>query len=419
MYKFFLKSKNISRDAIVWNIVASTLLSGMSALLLIIVVRFLNDLDAAIFSLGFSIAQMMLTIGYFDMRAYQATDVNHEHPFTRYLTSRIITCTLMLFVSFLYVQLKQYDLYKSLIILMLCVFKMFDALEDVFHGQFQVNGRLDIASKLQTFRVVLCMLLFSITIMIFHNLLFSIIIVILISVFVLILFDIPLVSKFDTLSLDGNSKKVMQLLLTCLPLCIGSYLSLYIGNSPKYAIDTFLEPINQTYFNILFMPSYVVNLFCGFALRPLLTTLAKQYNDGYFKAYIKTIFKLVLLIIGLTIVIEIGAFLLGIPVLSIIYNLDLSPYKMELLILIFAGAISALGTLIYYALTIMRNQKLLLISYVITGISAYFVSPALVEKWHLFGASMANVVLYGLRTTIFIVIFIICFKQNTKLKKWK
>lgn len=419
MTKLFLNSKNISRDSFLWNTISSTLLSGMSALLLIVVVRFLNDLDAAIFSLGFSIAQMMLTIGYFDMRAYQATDVKHTHPFKRYFTSRIITCIVMLIVSVLYVQLKHYDFYKSFIIIMLCIFKMMDALEDVIHGLFQVNGRLDVAGKLQTFRAIVCMILFSLSIAITKNLLFSISLIIIVSIIIISVFNLPLISKFDTISFDTDLKSVLRLLLTCLPLFIGSYLSLYIGNSPKYAIDTFLEPVNQTYFNILFMPTYVVNLFCGFALRPLLTTLAKQYNDGYFKAYIKTIFKLVLLIIGLTIVIEIGAFLLGIPVLSIIYNLDLSPYKMELLILIFAGAISALGTLIYYALTIMRNQKLLLISYVITGISAYFVSPALVEKWHLFGASMANVVLYGLRTTIFIVIFIICFKQNTKLKKWK
>ena len=66
----------------------------------------------------------------------------------------------------------------------------------------------------------------------------------------------------------------MGILWECMPLFIGSYLTLYVGNAPKYAIDDFLELKYQTYYGILYMPSFVINLLSGFVFKPLLVDLS-------------------------------------------------------------------------------------------------------------------------------------------------
>ncbi len=413
MSKFFTTSTNVKRDSFIWNTISSTLLAGMSALLLVVVVRTLNDLDAAIFSLGFSIAQMMLTIGYFDMRAFQVTDVAKKYDFNTYLSSRLITCVIMIGFSFIYVIIKEYDIYKATIILLLCFFKMIDAVEDVFHGELQLHGRLDIAAKLQSFRVLISIVVFSLCLVISYNLMLSLILTTIISILI-VFTNIPIMRQYTELKLSKQYTTIYKLLLTCLPLFIGSYLSIYIGNSPKYAIDLYLEPVFQTYFNILFMPSFVINLFSSFAFRPILTSLALQFNEKKFSKYTKTISMLVIYSLFLTFIVIMISSFIGIPLLNLVYSVNLNGYKLELLLLLLGGGISAVGTILYYSLTIMRKQGLMLISYIITAAVTYFLTPFLVYNFGFSGASIAYVIIITIRALIYFVILVLCYKKHIK-----
>ena len=100
-----------------------------SVFLLFAVTRISGQTDAGIFSLAFSTAQMMLTIGYYEMRAFQVTDITTVYSFSDYLMSRILTCILMIVASVFFVWLSGYTPEKALIVVLVCVFKMFDALE--------------------------------------------------------------------------------------------------------------------------------------------------------------------------------------------------------------------------------------------------------------------------------------------------
>lgn len=405
-------NKNIEKKAFIWNIIASTLNAGMSAILLIAVTRTVGVAEAGIFSLAFSIAQLMLTIGYFDMRAYQVTDVKQEVQFRHYLASRVITCAIMMVVSIGYIWIKEYDRYKSTIILLLCILKMLDALEDVLHGLFQQRERLDVAGKLQSVRLIFTMAVFVTILTVSRNLSLACIGAILTSVLIIICFNFPIVPLFEKTEVEFDYVQLKKLFAACFPLFLGSYLALYMGNAPKYAIDEFLSPEYQTYYNILFMPSFVVNLFSGFAFRPLLTPLAKSWMDGDKKKYCSILKKLVLWVGALTVSALAGAYVLGIPILSFVYNTPLNDFKGVLLILILGGGISATGTILYYSLTVMRNQKLLLIGYAITAAAAFFLSPVMVKHFGITGAALAYLMLIALRIICFFITFLISYYKK-------
>lgn len=403
---------NIDKKSIFWNMIASTLNAGLSVLFLLIVTRILGVVEAGIFSLAYSVSMMMLTIGLFDMRTYQATDVGGDSNFKYYFTSRVITCILMLVGSGFYVMVNGYTPYKMTVVLLLCLLKMFDAFEDVFQGLFQQNERLDIAGKLQALRLTIVIFVFFITLLILKNLVFSIALSIITSLVIILFLLLPVANNFAKIELCFDKSQLFKIFIACFPLFLGSYLALYTENSPKYAIDQFLQPEFQTYFSILFMPSYVINLFSSFAFRPLITPMAKSWTGHHFDKFIGYIKKLSLFVIGFTFVTLIGTYFLGIPILSILYNTDLSSYKSVLILLIIGGGVSTLGTCIYYAITIMRRQKVLLVGYGISALCAYFVTPIMVSKYNLLGGAIIFVVLICIRTFCFLFSFLFYYKKE-------
>ena len=405
-------TENIQRKNVLWNMIASVLAAGQSALMLIIVNRTIGTDEAGIFTLAYSIAQMMMTIGYFDMRSYQVTDVKKEIEFKYYLSSRVITCVLMMLVSVFYIWMKHYTGYKAWIVLLVCLFKMFDAVEDVIQALFQKRGRLDVAGKLQSLRFVVIIVVFAVALIIIRDLAIAVIASIVVSAIVVLGFNVPLIKEFAELKLDFNFYELKKLLLACLPLFVGSYLALYMENSPKYAIDTYLTSADQAYYGMLAMTAFVVNLFSSFAFRPMLTPLAISWNDKKYSRYCKMLLKLLLWVVVLTVVIAIGAYILGIPVLSLVYGEDLSPFRMMLVIIIVAGGINSFGTILYYSLTTMRKQNWLLGGYIVTAIAAYFIAPYCVSHYGLMGAAWAFALIVTVRSLIFVGIFLASYVRR-------
>ena len=215
---------------------------------------------------------------------------------------------------------------------------------------------------------------------------------------------------FDTLRLHFHWAKLRSLFLACLPLFIGSYLASYLENAPKYAIDTYLSSSDQAYYGILAMMAFVVNLFSGFAFRPMLTPLAVHWNNRQMGEYLRIVRRLLLWVAALILICEVGAYLLGIPVLSFIYGTDLSQQKGVLLLVILGGGINSLGTILYHSLTVMRKQRWLLIGYIIAAISAFFIAPAFVQAYGLIGAASAFVLIVTIKACVFLAVFICCLQ---------
>ena len=63
--------ENIQRKNFIWNMLGSTLYSFASIILLAAATRVLGEDKAGVFSIAFTTGQLMLTIGFYEMRPYQ------------------------------------------------------------------------------------------------------------------------------------------------------------------------------------------------------------------------------------------------------------------------------------------------------------------------------------------------------------
>ena len=419
MFKKFwiIKEEDIGKQSVFWNMMSSGLNSIVSMLLLWVVTLLNGVSDAGIFSLGFSTSQMMLTIGNYGMRNYQATDVTNKYSIKVYEASRIVTNIIMMMSVLGFVWFEGYYFEKALITILLCLLKVTDAFDDVYGGYYQVKGRLDIAGKIMSIRIGAYVLGFILTLIFTHSLILSCLISIIISSIVLIVLihSTKIIISLEKPSFQWN--KIWNLLTECFPLCISAFLLIYMGNAPKYAIDTYLTAKDQAYYTYLFMPCFVTNLFVGFALQPLLVRLSKSWVHKEYRKFIKLCGLIFAGALIISTIIIIGGAILGCPILSIIFGVSLSAYTNVLVVLLIGGAFFAFAVIEQVILTVMRRQVYLLVGFGIASAIAMFISGILVKKFALLGAAYAYTISAGaLFLVLAFMIFIFLYLEKKKNK---
>lgn len=376
----------------IWNVIGSLSNALSSFILLLIVNRLVGSYEGGLFSIGFATAQLMAIVGCFEVRAFQSTDANDNYKFKDYYVFRLITCSAMIIISIVFIFIKGYDNRKALVVFLLCIYKMIDSLADVFEGLFQVKNRLDLTGKALTLRVIISTITLFISLLLYNNLIIALILICISAYFVYLLYT-KRKAKAMIMSNDKfNIIRIKDLFMECLPLFLASFLHMYIINAPKYCIDYLMSPEFQNIFTIIFMPAFVINLLCIFLLRPSVVDVAQSYKKKEMVKLNRIINSLCLYVTVIGIICIVGMRFIGLPILEFVYNIDLSIYSKEVIIIMLGGLFNAIATIFYYLLTTIRIQKKIVIIYLITAIITIIISVPLVKRYSLLGASIISAI---------------------------
>lgn len=408
--EFLMSEDNIKRDSYLWNMAGSMLMAFQSVIMLMILTRTLGLVEAGIFTIAYANANLFLTIGKYGMRYFQVSDVKNQFTFAEYRVSRVVTSLGMLGVSAAYTLYASvsngYTMEKTQVIIWMCLFKVVDGIEDVYNGLYQRKNRLDVASKMLTLRMIFTIAVFGLGLIIVRDLLLALIIATIFTTILLILFIRWTYGGFSIGKERIEKKNIFLLLKVCFPLFAGSFLSFYIGNAPKYAIDAILTDELQACYGFIAMPVFVIGLLNNFIFNPMLFRMSMLWNEKKVKEFVyRTVMQTGVVAI-ITIVCMLGAWLLGIPVLSWMYNTDLTPYKTELLILLLGGGFLGLSGLLNAVITIIRYQKSLMWGYVVMAALAYIFSDRIVRHYEMMGAAILYAILMGGLCLIFTGLFV-------------
>ena len=265
-------------------------------------------------------------------------------------------------------------------------------------------------------RVSSSLIMFFILDLITKNVIIACIALVITNLILFLLWDVRILSKFQKVEIKFNKLHIKEILIECFPLAISTCLSLYIINATKYAIDNFGDYTMQTYFNVIYMPTFVINLVSAFVIKPFLKPFGDLWNRKEYSKFMKSIVYIILILAGATICIDIACALLGVPVLSFIYGIELSLYEIEMILLVISGFFYASATVMLYALSTIRKQKLTTLAYIITSIMALVVSNICVHKWQMRGAVVSNMVT---TVTLFILLTVFFVYELKKEKKEK
>lgn len=416
--RLFTKTRNPEKSGYIWNSIAGILFAMQSALLLIVITRTNNIDDAGVFSIGYAIASLMSFIGEFGVRKFQASDVSEHFSYIDYYSFRIITCVIMILACLGYVGFflitGRYSLNKFLIIMGICMIKLIEAYTDVFYGRFQQKHRLDIGAKTNSFRICLGLIACSLALVFTHDLLKSVFIWLAASLIGMFMSTFAASPGYCTYTIRFNFVKAKSLFVQCLPIFLGSFLLVYIGNAPKYAIDACLSEADQAKFNFIFMPVFVIGLLANFVFNPVLVSLAEEWNRKRIRAFDRMVLRQMMVIGGITALAVAVALTIGCPVLGWFYATDLSDSRMNLTILMIGGGMLALVNFFAIVITVIRYQHKLTIGYISAAVVAMAVSERVVSEYGITGAAVLYTSLMAVLAILFYVILKIGEKKGAK-----
>lgn len=392
MIKSFLYgSKDKMKSAYLWNTSAAMLNAFQTVFILMLISRIDPVIDAGVFTIAFAIGNLMLTIGKYGVRQFQVSDIEERYSFADYMLLRIFTSILMIIVSVVYVSVNYisglYNIQKCTVVILVCLAKVIDALEDVFHGMFQQHLRLDVAGKILTIRIMSYIVVYFVFYIITEDLIITSVIALIVSFVQFLLLNYIALKEFEIEKKKWRCNQMKRLCRECFPLFIASYLVIYIGNAPKYAIDKVMSSEAQACFTYIFMPVFVISLLSQFVYQPVISKMALLWHEGKFTQFKNLIWKQAGLIVLLSMVAVLGGYFLGIPVLSLLYGVNLKEYKTALVILLIGGGALAFVNFFQMIITIVRKQNLLIVGYMFAFLSFVFGGRKVVEHFGIVGIS--------------------------------
>ena len=441
----------------IWNAIGGMLNAGQSVLVLIIVTRVCGLEAAGLYSIAFATGNLFMYLGNYGVRNYQVSDVDEKFPFRSYVLHRLLTVALMLLAAAVYCT---YSLLrgayspanaKTMTVAAMCLLKAIDCLEEVLEGRLHQRGRLDLAGKMMTVRLLISIGGMLAVLVATRNLLTATNAAIILAAAAVILMAaacrrtlLPLQPAPELVADVGNAgaapgaaaknrgaatspaaasaavsaarrgalRDAAVLMRVCFPVCAANFLSFYLINAPKYAIDAAMNETAQAQYNFIAMPVFVIQLLGMFVYQPVLVRMTLSWNSADQKGFLRDFLRITA---GLLIIAALclgGAYVLGIPVLSALYATDLSALKPELLLILAGGVFLAMNGFYSAVLTLMREQNRIPFMYLAGAVLSLILTPHFVEISGIMGAVISFVLIMAIVCALLSAQFALAYKKH-------
>lgn len=387
-----------------WNAVGGVLNAGQSVFLLIVITRVCGLEAAGIFSIAFATGNLFLYLGNYGVRNYQVSDLSEKYSFHDYLRHRLCTVLLMLAAAAVYTawsaKTGNYSHYKTSCVLAMCVCKAVDCLEEVFEGRYQQKGRLDRSGKLVTFRLLVSIGGMIAVLLVTRDLLTAVWwgVFLAVAASALIIWRYRETAAFERTAFSFSG--IAGLMRECFPVCAANFLSFYLINEPKYAIDAAMDETAQACYNFIAMPVFVIQLLNMFLYQPMLIRMTASWENGRRKEFLGYFGRICGALALISAPILLAAWILGIPVLSWLYATDLSALRTELLLIMTGGIFLAFNGFYCAVLTIMRKQREIPLTYLAGAVLSLVSTPVMVRESGIVGAVLSFVLVMAAVTVL-------------------
>lgn len=360
---FLIDAKDKKKSAYIWNMLAYTGNSFQSMLLMLVISRMGNMTDVAMVSIGFTVASMLVLVGKYAVRNYQVSDIKMAYTYGEYVYTRIVTTAGMALAAVGYLVFccfyKDYTADKMICVALLSGPRFLEAVEDVFHGDLQRNGRLDVAAKIwavRTWGYIVCFAaLYGLT----GAIVLSAAVSLLVAIVIWGILNHAVYDLFPK-NMAREKGKAWELLKNCFPLAVSTFTVMYIANSPKYTVDAVFTSEEQACFNIVFMPVFVITLLGNYIYNPIVKSLASLWEEEQGQKIRRIMYFQVLVLMSSAGLVALCGKWFGIRLLEILYKVSLKQYETEFVLLMIAGGALAVFNFLVVISTVIRKQNMLL-----------------------------------------------------------
>lgn len=376
-------------------------------LLTIVVTQLAGAEQAGMFSMAFITGLVLMFMGNYGVRTFQVSDLSERYAFSDYQVNRVVTCVAMMFVGAAYCFMRGYDGQMFTICMGVYLYKMVDALADVYEGRLQQADKMYLAGLSQALRSVAVVVVFSLLLLVTRNLAIASVAMAITAFISLFVLTLPLAFFETPKSRRWNPKGVVDLLKQCFPLFVALFLFNLIENMPKFVMEGMLAYENQLYFNALYFPAQGILLTVSMIYKPLLVRLAEVWADPKRrKRFDFAIFAIVGVTVALTGLVMAFMGWIGIPIMSFLYGIDFEPFRGLSFVMIAAGGVTAVIDFLYQAITVLRRQKDVTKLYLLTFAFSIFVPLLLIGFTGLSGAVLSYLIVMCILLSLLVMEYV-------------
>lgn len=404
--------KNLLKKNFIWNIIGSGFTAFNSLFFMIIVTRINGINNAGIFTFAYATASFLNIIGTYSGRTYQIND-DSDITDSDYFYSKIFTCFVMLIAGALFCLFRGYELSKTIVIIELIIYRGIDAFSEGFFAIIQEHNQLYKVGISLFLKAAIGLPCFLFIDLLTHSTILSILCIDITSLVIILFYDYRNVKLLNFNVEKLNIRNVVRTITLGFSAFAFCFLTQYVLNAPRYAIDSLLADKYQTIFGIIIMPATIVSLLLTFVLQPFVISLKNDLKEDKRK-FLNLTLKLVLIIIILGVIVTIGVVLCGEFIFKLLYGINLKKYGVDLLLIMIGSVCYAITSILSTSLISMKSTFSQFMIYVIVSIFALSTSHFLVSNYSVLGACLNYFSSILLLLVLYICVFVFVYKKYSK-----
>lgn len=403
------------RGTMLWNSVSLVYYLACQWIITVLVTRLAGYHAAGNFSIAMACTGAFFSLAQFGVRQFQVSDIKKEYSSGTYIAARLVTCIAALILCTSYVFLYGYDKQQAICILLYMLFKLMEAVVDVFQGIQQTAWRLDIAGISYFARGTLTVLIFFVLLRQGYSLNSAVMGMSSVSMLVILVWDIPQTKRLERIKPEWRFENIFRILKTCAALLVYTISTSIITYIPRQMAAQVVGIEQLGIYATVATPVLIVQVCASFVFNPLVPLFAENYEKGRGNAF-KTLFiRCILSIVGLLIIALTGSALFGKWGLALLFgpvgalNSDLLPAIIITTILV------ALSGFLAYILIAIRSTKPLYLCAACPVVVVMFTAKWLIQKTMLQGISYTIIIALIIQCGILIPF--VWYRLNKKFKE--
>jgi O-antigen/teichoic acid export membrane protein len=335
------------RNNFVWTFAGSVLYAGCQWGMLSAIAKLGSPSIVGQFTLGLAISAPVFMFTNLQLRAVQATDVNAECGFADYFTLRLTATLLGLMAIAALLPFVVASSAVRLIVLLVAFSKCIECISDVTAGLLQREERLKRVAISQIIRGCGSLLVFSLAFAWFHNLALSVLAMSGVWFVVLLFYDVPnvkaLIGRHEAF-FRFDRRVLWRLAMLGLPLgWVATFASLSV-NLPRYFLEHYRGLADQGIYASLAYLVIGVGLIVYALAQSVTTRLASLFAAGNLKQFVRLLTKLSMLGVLLAAIGVPLTFLVGRPLLTLLYRREYADHVGLLALLVGIAGLSTIGS---------------------------------------------------------------------------
>ena len=389
------------QENMLWNSFGSICYLVCQWLITVLVVRLSSDFAAAgMLALGMAVSNVFTPFGNYKIRPYQVSDIRDEFSTSQYVGFRIVTCAISVLIMIVY-GAATCEVSALPAVFAYGLYSLGPIFVDVLHGADQRAFRMDIIGKSYIARGLLSVVVFSVSLVAFQSITFSLLLMTVATYLVIGLYDVRETAALcDCIVPDFNPMAMRSLFIKCAPAVVAALICSAIPSFSRQYFGAIAGTSDLGIYASVASPVLIIQMGAQYVYGPLLSEFAIRFAKGDIRSYISLLAKVTLTIFVITIVGMAGFALLGEWALEIIYGDEIAMYSGLLQPLCICSSITGYIWLLSDLLIAVRDLAGNLIGYLLSLAVCVLVLNPLVASFGMNGVTLVIIVSY-LAGTIF------------------